>query len=176
MGLPLTLADYRHRKILKRMRVTPASPALLLASQALVQCLYVLASSGSVFLIARFAFGVSIDGGALRFIASFLFVQLSIFGIGVLIGSLAPSMKIANAVTSLLYFPMIFLSGATVPYEILPRPLQAAVEVFPLTQGIKLMKGAVIGSPLELSVVPIIVLSLITLATYSISIARFRWE
>lgn len=176
MGIPLTLADYRHRKILKRMRVTPASPGLLLASQALVQCCSVAVSSASVFLIARLGFGVEISGGAGRFIASFLFVQASIFGLGVLVGSLAPNMKVANALASLLYFPMILLSGTTVPYEILPRGLQAAVEAFPLTQGIKLLKGAVLGTPLELSLAPILVLSALTLAAYSISIKFFRWD
>jgi ABC-2 type transport system permease protein len=63
MGLPLTLSDYRHRKVLKRFRVTPASPGLLLAAQAVVQCAYVAVSAGAVFLIARFAFGVRIEGG-----------------------------------------------------------------------------------------------------------------
>jgi ABC-2 type transport system permease protein len=176
MGIPLTLADYRHRKILKRMRVTPASPALLLASQAVVQCCYVAISSTSVFLIARLGFGVEISGGAGRFIASFLFVQASIFGLGILVGSLAPNMKVANALASLLYFPMIFLSGATVPYEILPRGLQAAVEVFPLTQGIKLLKGAVLGSPLALSLASLVILSILTVATYTISVKFFRWD
>jgi len=63
-----------------------------------------------------------------------------------------------------------------VPYEVLPRGLQAAVEVFPLTQGIKLIKGAVLGSPLELSLVPIAILSALTVAAYSISIKFFRWD
>jgi ABC-2 type transport system permease protein len=149
---------------------------LVSSPEALVQCCFVVVSSLSVFLIARLGFGVEISGSAGRFIASFLFVQASIFGIGVLIGSLAPNMKIANALASLLYFPMIFLSGATVPYEVLPRGLQAAVEVFPLTQGIKLIKGAVLGSPLELSLVPIAILSALTVAAYSISIKFFRWD
>lgn len=31
MGLPLVVSDYRHKKILKRFKVTPTSPALILA-------------------------------------------------------------------------------------------------------------------------------------------------
>ena len=30
MGLPLAVADYRERKVFKRMKATPASPALIL--------------------------------------------------------------------------------------------------------------------------------------------------
>lgn len=176
MGLPLTLSDYRHRKVLKRFRVTPASPALLLGAQAVVQCAYVAFSALAIFLIARFAFGVRIEGGAGRFIGSFILVQASIFGIGTLVGSVSPNAKVANAVASILYFPMIFLSGATVPFEIFPRGLQAFAQILPVTQGIKLLKGAVLGSPMDGLAAPIIVLSAIAIATYSIAIARFKWE
>jgi ABC-2 type transport system permease protein len=176
MGLPLTISDYRHRKVLKRFRVTPTSPGLLLGAQAAVQCAYVGVSATAIFLIARFAFGVRIEGGAGRFVASFLLVQSSIFGIGALVGSLSPNMKVANAVASFLYFPAIFLSGATIPFEILPRGVRMVAEVLPITQGIKLLKGAVLGSSLDGLAVPIAVLSVIALATYSIAIARFRWD
>jgi ABC-2 type transport system permease protein len=176
MGLPLTLADYRHRKVLKRFRVTPANPGLLLGAQAVVQFAYVAISALAVFLIARFAFGVRIEGGAGRFILSFLLVELAIFGIGLLIGSLSPNMKVANAVASLAYFPTIFLSGATIPYEIFPRGLKIAADILPVTQGIKLLKGAVLGTPPSGLVTPIIILSAITIATYSIAVAKFRWD
>jgi ABC-2 type transport system permease protein len=175
MGLPLTLSDYRHRKILKRMRVTPASPALLLGSQLIVQCAYVLVSSVAVYLIARFAFDVRIESGW-RFALGFALTAAAIFGIGLLIASLSPNMKVANAVTSLLYFPMIFLSGATIPFEILPKGLRVAAEVFPVTQGIKLLKGAILGSPTEGLLAPIFILCAIVVATCSISIKFFRWE
>jgi ABC-2 type transport system permease protein len=176
MGLPLTMSDYRHRKVLKRFRVTPASPALLLGAQVMVQCAYVGVSATAVFLVARYAFGVRIEGGALRFVASFLLVQASIFGIGALVGSVSPNAKVANAIASALYFPMVFLSGATVPFELFPRWLRIAAEVLPLTQGIKLMKGAVLGTPLAGLAAPIAVLSLVALASYSIAVARFKWE
>ena len=39
MGLPLALADYRHKKVLKRFVVTPVSPAVLLFVQFFVNLL-----------------------------------------------------------------------------------------------------------------------------------------
>ncbi len=176
MGLPLTISDYRHRKILKRLRVTPASPAMLLGAHTLVQFLFSLVSSTLVFLIARLGFGVEIAGSLPRFALSYLFVTVAIYGIGFLVASLCPSMKVANAVASLLYFPMLFLSGATIPFEILPRGLRAAANVFPLTQGIKILKGAVLGSPVGDLALPAIILSCVAIASYSISIKFFRWE
>ncbi len=156
--------------------MTPASPALLLGAQILVQCAYVAVSAGAVALIAVAGFGVRIEGGAGRFAASFLLVQASIFGLGALVGAVSPNAKVSNALASALYFPMILLSVATIPFEIFPKPLQAAAQVLPVTQGIRLLKGAITGSPPGELVLPAAVLSVLALAAYSIAIARFKWE
>jgi ABC-2 type transport system permease protein len=176
MGLPLTLSDYRHRGILKRLRATPASPGMLLGAQAIVQCAYVAVSALAVCAIAMLGFGVRIEGSAGRFALSFLLAQAAIFGLGLLVASLAPSAKAASAAASLLYFPMIFLSGATVPFEILPRGLRIFAEILPATQGIKLLKGAVLGAPIGDAAIPIAVLCLVAIASYSLSIKFFRWD
>ena len=176
MGLPLTISSYRHAKILKRFRVTPVSPALLLAAVSGVQTVFALVSGAVVFLIARFVFGVQIDGSPIRYALSFLFVLVSIFSVGYLIASVVPNVKTANLVCTIVYFPMMFLSGATVPYEILPRGLRLLVDIFPLTQGIKILKGAVLGTDLSSDLPRIALLSGIAAVSYAVSILTFRWE
>ena len=75
-----------------------------------------------------------------------------------------------------LYFPMLFLSGATIPYELFPSGLQKAANMLPLTQGIKLMKAVSMGVNLE-DVWKIVVLLVgITLICTVISVKTFRWE
>ena len=176
MGIPLTFASYRREKILKRFKVTPVSPAMLLLADTLLQCVYAWISGLAVFLIAKYGFDLVFGGGAGRYILTFLFVQFSIYGIGFLIAALAPDIKIANLVCSLVYFPTLFLSGATVPYEIMPKGLQLFSDAFPLTQGIKLLKGAVLGLDPAADLVKMIVLAAIAVVSYGISLAFFRWE
>lgn len=65
--------------------------------------------------------------------------------IGLLMAILCRTIKSVNAVTSLVYFPMLFLSGATIPYELFPSGLQKVAKVLPLTQGIKFMKAVSMG-------------------------------
>jgi len=174
MGLPLTLSGYRRAKILKRLRATPVAPALLLGAVSSVQALFAAASGAAVFLAARLAFGVELSGGPGRFALTFAFVLISIFSIGYLVASLAPGEKAANLACSLLYFPMLFLSGATVPYEMLPRGLRIVADFFPLTQAIKLLKGAVLGTPADPGA--FISLAVLAVAAYAVSIKTFRWE
>ena len=93
-----------------------------------------------------------------------------------MMASLCRTIKSVNAVTSLVYFPMLFLSGATIPYELFPSGLQTFANVLPLTQGIKLMKAVSMGAALE-NVWKIVVLLVgITVICTVISVKTFRWE
>jgi ABC-2 type transport system permease protein len=149
---------------------------MLLLAVSGVQTVFAVVSGAAVFLTATCAFGMDIAGSPLRYALSFLFVLFSIFGIGYLIASVVPDAKTANVVCTIVYFPMLFLSGATVPHEILPRGLKLFTEVFPLTQGIKILKGAVLGTDLAADVPRIAVLAAIAGVSYAVSLLTFRWE
>lgn len=56
--------------------------------------------------------------------------------------------KSMNVATSLLYFPMLLFSGATIPYELFPEGMQLVAGYMPLGIGIRLMKTVVMGLPL----------------------------
>lgn len=176
MGLPLTIASYRHEKILKRFKVTPVSPLVLLLADIAIQTIVAWVSALAVYLIARCVFGLHIVASPIRYMGTFLFVQFSVYGIGFLIASLAPNIKTANIVCTVVYFPTLFLSGATVPYRILPRGVQVFAEIFPLTQGIKLLEGVVTGTGAGTNTGSILVLVCVAIVSYLISLRFFRWE
>ncbi len=176
MGIPLTFASYRHEKILRRFRVTPVSPASLLLAVALTQVLFAWVSALGVFLVARLAFGMVLAGSPGRIIAVFVFVQVSVYSIGFLIASLAPDMKRANLACTIAYFPMLLLSGATVPYDVLPRGVTLFADFFPLTQGISLLRAAVLGVQTGNSTVAVLALGALAAVSYAVSLATFRWE
>lgn len=176
MGLPLTLSGYRHAKILRRFQVTPVSPFVLLLAVSAVQATFAIASGLAVFLAARIVYGITIQGAAIRVALTFGFALFSIFSIGYLVASLAPDAKVASVACSVLYFPALFLSGTTVPYEILPKGVRAFSDFFPLTQAIKLFKGAVIGAPLAPDLWRFATLASMAIACYALSMITFRWE
>ena len=93
-----------------------------------------------------------------------------------MLASLAPNMKTANLLCMLVYFPMLFFSGATIPYEIMPKGAQIIMEILPLTQGVKLLKASSLGLPLENVVIPIVILALVSVICTVLSIKFFRWE
>lgn len=176
MGLPLLISDYRNKKILKRFKVTPASPILILVVQLMIYACYAVISMGLVYTVIIFVFHGSLKGSCINFLGSYIIVMASIFSIGMMVGGISPDMKTASIAASLLYFPMLIFSGATLPYEIMPASMQKIVNVLPLTQGIKLLKAISLGLPASGVLSSIIILSAVTIICISISIKFFKWE
>ncbi len=176
MGLPLVISDYRQKKILKRFQVTPSSPSLLLAVQIAIYSIYSFIALVLVYLVAALFFGVRLQGDLLPFLGSFVLVMFSMFSIGMLVGGLSPNMKTASILASVLYFPMLIFSGATLPYEVMPASLQGIADVMPLTQGIKLLKATSLGLPVEGVFFPLVVMAIIAIVCGGISIRFFKWE
>lgn len=176
MGLPLVISDYRQKKILKRYKVTPTSPILLLAVQVSIYAIYSLISLVLVYLVGGIFFKVHLPGSAGAFLAAYFLVMLSTFSIGIMVGGVASNMKIASIAASLLYFPMLIFSGATLPYEVMPTVLQKIADILPLTQGIKLLKATALGLPVEVAWLPLIIMVALIIICGGIAFKFFRWE
>lgn len=176
MGIPLSVADYRHRKILKRYQVTPVSPGVLLFTQLIVQFGIAVVSSVIVYFVMKLFFGYEMRGSVVGFTLAYCLVIAAIYGIGMMLASVAPNLKTANLLCTLVYFPMLFLSGATVPYEILPSKMQKVTDILPLTQGIKLLKGYSLGLEPNGLMLSVAILAGIAIFTIIISTKCFKWE
>lgn len=176
MGLPLVVSDYRSKKILKRFQVTPVTPALILFVQVMIYTLYSVVSLLLTWLAGTLFFGLRIQGSLGLFFLGYFLVMISMFSIGMMVGGIAPNTKIAGIIASILYFPMLIFSGATLPYEVMPPVLQNIAAVLPLTQGIKLLKSAFLGLPSDNVLLPILIMAVIAVICVTISIRLFKWE
>lgn len=176
MGLPLVVSEYREKKILKRFHVTPVSPALLLGVELTIYMLYCAVSLVTLAVTARLIWGVTLRGSAAGFLASWLLTMVSTLSIGLLVGGLAKNAKQAGVIASLLYFPMLLFSGTTVPVEVMPGAMQKIVAVFPLNQGIRLMKASFLGLETEALWLPVLVMLAVTAVCAGIAVRYFKWE
>ena len=176
MGIPLTIAEYRDKKILKHFFTTPCSPMWILGSDVLCGAGTALLSALSVTLVSVIFLGYRMRGNWGMFLAAWFLTLISMFSIGLLMASLCRTIKSVNMVTTFVYFPMLFLSGATIPYELFPSGLRKVADVLPLTQGIKLMKAVSLGMEMEAVWKIAALLVGITLLCSVISVRSFRWE
>ena len=176
MGLPIMLSDYRQRKILKRYKVTPISPMTLLMSSVLLCFSLSIVSMVLIYAISVVMFGFLMQGSWLIFIAVYLLVMLSIHAIGMMVASLVPNAQMAGVIASLIYFPMLFLSGATIPLEIMPQTMQNLSNFLPLTHAINLLQAVSLNQQLTGFRASFLIMGAIVVLGIVVSIKAFRWE
>lgn len=176
MGLPLIISEYRERKILKRFGVTPVSPLKLLTVEFTIYVIYCLVSMLTLLPIAMLIWNVKINGSWPAFLGSWLLTMISTLSIGMMVGGIAKNSKSASIIACILYFPMMIFSGATLPFEVMPNMMQKIVSIFPITQGIQLMKSTYLGLPTENICLPLIVMGTVTIICTGIAVKFFKWE
>lgn len=181
MSLPLTLVEYREKKILKRFMATPMKPSYIIISQLVVNFVITVIGFLLLLLVGKIVFNLKFYGNVFLFILAFVFSTLSIFSIGFLIASLVSNTRSANAIANLIYFPMIFLSGATFPIENFPKSMQNVAKALPLTYVSDLFKRIWLNSDLiwvksGLSLkIDFAVISVVLVVCIFVSILKFKW-
>ena len=174
MSIPITIVECRSQGILRRMYCSPCSPARLLACDIL--CSGVIAALSTFILtIAAVIFGYRMQGNVMMYLAVWLLTMVSMFSIGLMVASLCRTTKSMNVATSLIYFPMLFFSGATIPAEIFPKGLRAVANIMPLGVGINLLKSVSVGC-YDRMAGPVIILLGITVICGAVAVRTFRWE
>lgn len=175
MSIPIIIVDYRSQGVLKRMYCSPCSSARLLVCDTIASGIMAIISTLILTLIAIIFFGYTMTGNVMIYIGLWFLTMISMFSIGLTVASLCRTTKSMNIVTSLLYFPMLLFSGATIPAEIFPKGLRFFADILPLGVGINLLKSASIGQ-YENIILPIIILSAITVVCTFIAVKFFKWE
>jgi ABC-2 type transport system permease protein len=172
-ALPPALATYREKGILRRLSTTPVPPSRLLAAQA---CVYlgVGIAVDLLLLTIGVSFGVPAPGQPLGFVVSLLLVAIVTLGIGLLISAVAPNGRVANAVSMMTFFLLMFFAGLWLPQSEMPPILRTISDLTPLGAGVRAVHASVAGHwPTSESLAVMVVYALVCGA---IAIKLFRWE
>ena len=175
MSIPITIVECRSQGILRRMYCSPCSPARLLACDTICSGVMAVLSTGILTVVAVVVFGYRMRGNVFVYLAVWLLTMISMFSIGLMVASLCRTTKSMNVATSLLYFPMLLFSGATIPAEVFPAGLRAVAKLMPLGMGIDLLKSVSMGCYDRITL-PAFTLMAITVLCGTIAVKTFRWE
>lgn len=174
MGLAETLADYRDRGILRRMRVTPLRPWQILTSHALTHL--AMSVIGMVLLIGvgGVVAGLSLPRSIGATALSLTLAAAAMISIGFLLGAVLPTVRTTQAVAAAVYFPAIFVSGALFPRETLPAFAQRVGDVLPMTYAVRAIREAwTLGT---VDVAGLGILAATTVGLVLVAVRMFRWE
>jgi ABC-type multidrug transport system permease subunit len=176
-GLSATLVTFREQGILRRFHVAPVTASDMLASSVLANFVLTLPTVIVILALARFAYHVHDFGNIL---AAFLFIcvgTVSFGSLGLVVASITNTMQETQVLNKLLWLPLIFLSGATVPLPDLPKMVQGVAVFLPATFLVTGIQQATYFSKSSLDlIVYILALAFWAVLSFFVSSQLFRWE
>ena len=145
-SMPQTLTGYRERGILRRMSTTPVRPSVLLSAQMLVYGGAALVSALCALIVGRLAFDVRLPQQAFGYLLALVLAILAALALGAVVSSLSRTTKIAGAIGSAVFFPMMFCAGVWIPVQSMPDTLARIVGYTPFGAAAEALNRAAAGN------------------------------
>jgi ABC-2 type transport system permease protein len=146
-GTAPVLVAMREQQILRRLGATPLPRSILLASQVMMRLTIGFAQMAVIIGIGILGFGMNIEQSPLLLIGFVVLGALAFVAMGYMIAGLAKTQDAVNGISSLLNFPMMFLSGIFFPIEVMPEWLRPVVSIIPLTYLGDALRQIIVGAP-----------------------------
>lgn len=170
--IPVHVAAYRERGILRRFRASSVPAWGVVGAQMIVGLL--MATLGSILLavVGRLSYDAALPESYGRVIVAFLISTLSFLAIGVLLATLTRNARAAQAIGMIAFFPMWLLSGAGPPPSVMSEGMQRVADLLPLTYAVQALQDPWLGVASSAS--DLIVLVIILLVAGALSVRLFR--
>ncbi len=130
-AIPL-VAD-RQKLILKRLSATPLRRWQLVGSNVIMRLLIAIVQTVIIVAVGAWMFGVQMSGNLVLVGALVVLGSLAFIALGYVIASFAKTEDAANGMTSVVQFPLMFLSGTFFPIDAMPDFLRSIALLLPLT-------------------------------------------
>ena len=176
MGIPITVSAYRESGVLRRFRAAGMRPITYIIADVITNLVMTLLGMGALLVAGWLLYHVRFEGRVIDIIVAVAFSGLAMFSCGYMIASLAPGARTAQTVGMVIFYPMMFLSGAGIPLEVLPAGVRTASSVLPLTYAVKLLRGLWVGEAWGEHVVEVAVLAGVLAVCTAVAARFFRWE
>jgi ABC-2 type transport system permease protein len=176
-GLSAQIVTWREQGILRRFRLAPIPASSMIGSSVLANMLLILPTVVLELALARFVYHLK-DFGNLGGIIVMSLIGIGAFAsLGLIVASVTNTMQETQIINQLLWFALIFLSGATVPIPVLPKAAQHVALFLPATYLVNGLQQAMVHHASLLSLrANIGSLLAWAILAFTISSLLFRWE
>ncbi|MFI2485509.1 ABC transporter permease [Promicromonospora kroppenstedtii] len=149
INMPSFLAYYRRSGILRRLAVTPASPAMVLVAQVIVSVLQTLLGLALALTVAFLGFGASPPANLGTAIGVYVLAMAAMYAVGMIVAAVAPTPNSAVAIGLVGFFALGALGGMFGGPGSLPEPLAELGERLPFGAAVQALAAAWVGAPVE---------------------------
>ena len=145
--LPARLTAYRSGGVLRRFRASLVPVPAVLASQVLAGLVLAFVGALLVWLFGELVYDVRPPAAPLQVIVGFLVSVAAFSALGTLIGAVLKSSRAAQGAGLMLFFVMLFLSGAGPPTEVMSDTMVRIADFLPLTYAVEVLQDGWNGRP-----------------------------
>ena len=176
LSLIAVISIYREGGILKRLRATPLRPAVILAAHVLVKLVFTGLSLALMLLAGRRFYPVVLHPHVAGFALAVVVTTVTILCMGFIVASMVRTARFAQLIGSVIFYPMLAVSGMILPLSSMPRPLALLGNVLPLSHAIALLRGAWVGASWLVLLPHLGALALTIAICLALTTRVFRWE
>lgn len=141
------LISLRTQGVLKRLGATPLPRSTLLIAYVGLRLTIALIQTAIIVAAGILVFDVAMVGNWLALVGWLLLGTLMFIAIGFFIAAISKTEESGTAITNLVNFPMLFLTGIFFPVSGLPSLIQPVIKALPLTYTVDALKQTMIGAP-----------------------------
>lgn len=176
-GAGIRTLQERELNILRRYKVTPITPGPLLVASMVTGWMIFLPFMIMLLALSHFVYGMPCPHQTLSLLVFISLGLIAFRSIGLVIASVANTMQEGTILVQLIYFPMLFLSGATIPASTFGRGMRIISGFVPATYLVEGIRGIMLQNATLLSVAgSVVALCLTTLMGWFVGMKLFRWE
>ena len=176
LGLPAVFAGYRETGLLRRFRATPLSLRTLFATHSLVQFTMLVAISIVLIAVVWPIWGLRFPGAVGPMLFAFLAGAILMLSLGFMLSGVVRTARQAQATGAAIFFPGLFLSGATIPLAAMPPWLRDVSEALPLTPMNDILMKTWAGHSMNSLFWDYLTVACFTGASLLLIRSTFRWE
>jgi ABC-2 type transport system permease protein len=161
----------------RRLRASPIRKSQLIFANMIYYLLVGLISVALMYVVAMLVFNFDMRGNWFDLAVYIVLGIITMFGFGLAIGGWARNENQSAALTNIVAFPLMFLSGVFFPRFLMPEWLQGITGFLPLTPIIDGLRMIMTEAKTLLDLGPELALIGVWLVViYAIAIKIFRWE
>ena len=176
-GVSYLMVSEREAGILRLYRVTPVSATTVVLANAIRAMVTMSISAGAQASVGWLVFRYEVTGSLVLTFFIMLLGGAAFVPLGMFVGSVAQDMRTAPAISNLIFFPLVFGSGAALPAFMLPGWLQSVMRMIPSSYLVEALQGVMLrGHGLVQLAGPIAVLLLTLVVGAWVNSRLFRWE
>ena len=174
MTVPINLAGYRERGILRRLRASSVSTGTLVGAQLTLALLTFLAGTLLMSVVAWLAYDATLPEDVVGVVVALLIGTAAFGAIGLLLASILRSSRSAQGIGLLLFFGLWLISGTAPPRAVLPSGLSDLAGVLPLAPLVTAVQEPWFGR--GWSATDLAVLAAYAVVAGAPALRFFRWD